>query len=156
MTFYRPCGFFQHLAYEVPGSDVDGADVRSVQSSPIASMERTSRRSPRRGSLLMRRISFVRRELARASEKVVRDPGVRVGACEMGGSVKRYDGLSSACRPRDAGWAREVSLDQLPLLGMEEDRPTLPRVLQCALQLFYIVHYAEAAPGVGVFERAFG
>src|SRR5918995_1438694 len=43
-----------------------------------------------------------------------------------------------------------------PLIRMEEDRPTLPRVLERTLQLFYIVHYAEAAFCVGVFEWIFG
>src|SRR4051812_47312959 len=67
--------------------------------------------------------------------------------------MQRDDRLARSRRPRDSGRAGLVALDPLPLLGVQEDRPLLPRIIERSRQLFQIAHYAEPALGVGMFER---
>jgi hypothetical protein len=45
-------------------------------------------------------------------------------------------------------------LYELALLGVKEDGPFVPRIVQRPCQLLHIVHDAKAAQGIGVFEWA--
>jgi hypothetical protein len=70
----------------------------------------------------------------------------------MHGAVKRHNGLAGARRARDAGWPGVIALDPLPLFGMQEDRPFLPREIEGALQFLHVGHHAETALGVGMLK----
>lgn len=48
--------------------------------------------------------------------------------------------------------AIEVLLYQLVLLGIEKDRPGLPRIIHRKRKLLYVLHYPEAAQCVRVLE----
>lgn len=79
-------------------------------------------------------------------------PRFGMGPCERCRPMQRQHGLAGASRARHAGRAIEGSLDQLPLLRVQEDRPSLPRRIQGALQLLDVGHDAEAALCIGVIE----
>jgi hypothetical protein len=66
--------------------------------------------------------------------------------------MQRDDGLAGAGRAGDSRRPGIAALDQLPLRRVEEDRPFLPRIVECALQLLEIGHDAEAALRVGMGE----
>src|SRR5262245_43441980 len=70
----------------------------------------------------------------------------------MRGAVKRHDCFARACGAGDAGWPTVVALHPLPLLGVQEDRPLLPREIKSALQLLHILHNTKAALSVGMIE----
>ena len=62
------------------------------------------------------------------------------------------------CLPRPSGaghtgGAGVAPLDQLPLLGMQEDGPFVPRELQRPFKLLDVGHQAEPALRVGMIER---
>ena len=77
--------------------------------------------------------------------------GVRAG--EMHGPVEGHDGLAGAGRPRDAGGAVVLALDELALGRMQEDRPLLPGIVQGPLERLHVGHHPEPPLGVGVGER---
>ena len=89
----------------------------------------------------------------RVGEGRQQDSRVRIRARQMCGPVQRHDGLARARRAGNARRAGIVSLDQLPLLGVQEDRPLLPGKVERALQLLDIRHHAEPALGIGMSER---
>ena len=70
--------------------------------------------------------------------------------------VEGHDGLAGAGRPRDAGGAVVVALDELPLGRMQEDRPLLPGIVEGPLEGLDVGHHPEAPLGVGVRERIVG
>ena len=72
----------------------------------------------------------------------------------MSGAVQRDDGLAGARRAGDARRAGVVALDPFPLLGMQEDRPLLPREIERTLQFLDVRHHAEAALRIGMLEGA--
>ena len=88
----------------------------------------------------------------RVGESRQQDAGVGMRARQMGGTVQRHDGLACAGRTGDARRAGVVALHPLPLLGVQEDRPLLPREIESALQLLHIRHHAEAALRIGMIE----
>ena len=95
----------------------------------------------------------VRQGIGKSREQ---DPRFGMGAGQMGGPVKRHDGLARAGGAGDAGWSGIVALDPLPLFGMQEDCPFLPREIEGALQFLDVGHHAEAALGIGMIERIRG
>ena len=76
-----------------------------------------------------------------------------MGAGQMRGAVQGHDGFARAGGAGNASRAGVVALHPLALLGMQEDRPLLPREIEGALQFFDVGHYAETALGVGMIER---
>ena len=78
---------------------------------------------------------------------------LRVPAGQMHRPVEGHDGLAGARRPRDAGGAVVLALDELPLRRMQEDRPLLPGIVEGPLQRLDVRHHPEAPVCVGVRER---
>ena len=66
--------------------------------------------------------------------------------------VEGHDGLAGARRPRDAGGAVVVALDELPLGRMQKDRPLLPGIVEGPLERLDVGHHPEAPLRVGVRE----
>src|SRR5580704_13045070 len=56
----------------------------------------------------------------------------------------------TATHPR---WTVIVALNQGTLRRVQEDRPLVPRVVECALQFLHVGHHAEATVRVGMGER---
>ena len=110
--------------------------------------------SATRGSLPMRRLTFARSACASGSENVasrMRPSGwVRD---QMHGAMQRNDGLPRAGGSRYARRPGVVARDELSLLGMQEDRPLVPRRIEGAFQLLDARHDAEAPLGIGMRER---
>ena len=114
-------------------------------------------RSRRRGSIPISRESFTRRAFASVSEKVVRR--TRASGWTRARWAARWSATTVfpvPAEPATRAGPAEVPLDQLPLRGVEEHRPALPRVLQGAGQLLHTGHDAEAAPRIGVVEGVGG
>ena len=133
---------------------VAGADVRLVE--PQADGVERVNVDPLRQARLAAQQPLqlgVQRVGQRVGEGGQQDAGVGMRARQMRGPVQRDDGLARARRTGDAGRAGVVALHPLPLLGVQEDRPLLPREIEGALQLLDIGHHAEAALGVGMVER---
>src|SRR4051794_20940692 len=73
---------------------------------------------------------------------------------DVGCTVDCYHRFSCPCRSRHARRTRERLLDDMTLRGMQEHRPLIPRVIKRPLQLFRVLHNAEAPERVGVLDRA--
>jgi hypothetical protein len=61
----------------------------------------------------------------------------------------RLAGASGAANPRRPG---EVTLHRLPLLGVQENGPLLPRKIEGTLEFLDVGHHAESALGIGMIE----
>ena len=81
------------------------------------------------------------------------DASVGVPACERHRAVECHDGLPGPRRAGNPGGAREVALDQPSLLGVEEDRPLVPRELESAFEVRDVLDDAEAAQRIRMRER---
>ena len=73
-------------------------------------------------------------------------------ASQMSSAVQRDDCLAGPGRAGDARWSGVVALDHLPLVGMQEDGPFLPREIERTLQFLDVPHHTEAAQGVGMIK----
>ena len=67
-----------------------------------------------------------------------------------------YDGFPGSGGSGDTGRTGVFPFHQLPLFGVEEDRPFFPGEVEGLLQLFDVRHHPEASPGVGMGERVGG
>src|SRR4051794_7526959 len=68
-------------------------------------------------------------------------------------AMERDDRLARPCRPGNPCRSSVVTLHQLALGWVQEDRPFIPWVIQGSFELFHITHDTEAALSVGVGER---
>ena len=76
-----------------------------------------------------------------------------MGPRQVHGTMQRHDRLACAGRSRDARRPVIVAHDELPLLGMQEDRPLVPRGIEGALQLLDARHHPEAPLRIWMLER---
>ncbi len=95
-------------------------------------------------------VQSIRQRVGKRGEQ---HPGIGMTACQKHGPVQRHDGLAGARRPRYPRRAAVVALDPLALLGMQKDRPFLPRIVQGGLQFGQVAHDTEAALGIRVVKR---
>ena len=91
----------------------------------------------------------------RIGEGRQQNAGVGVGPGEKRRAMQGDDGLPRARRSGHPHWPGVVPFDQLALVGMEKDRPLLPREVQSALELLHIRHQTEPALCVRVLERIY-
>ncbi len=96
----------------------------------------------------------VQRMSQRLGEGGEQNARFRIRPRQVSRPVQRHDRLARSGRSGDTRRAIEVALHQLALLGMQKDRPLLPRKLESALQLFEVLHDPEAPLGVGMLEGA--
>ena len=146
-------GLFQQLAHDLAAGDRRRPDVRLVE--PKADGVERVNIDPLGETRFVAQQSLqlgLQRIRQRVGEGRQQDAGVGMRARQMGGPVQRHDGLARARRAGDARRAGVVALHPLPLLGVQEDRPLLPREIEGALQLLDVRHHAEAALGVGMIE----
>lgn len=89
----------------------------------------------------------------RFGERREENAGVVVSPREMRGAMEGDDRLARPGGPRDARRPSEVALDELALVGVEEDRPGFPRRFEGSLELFAVRDNAEAPLRVGMRKR---
>ena len=86
-------------------------------------------------------------------ERSQQDARILVGAGQEDGAMQRHNRLPRAGGAGNPCWPCVVPFNQLPLLGMEEHRPPVPRELQGALKFLDIAHHPESALRIGMIER---
>ena len=64
--------------------------------------------------------------------------------------------LPVPAEPETRAGPRVVAFHQLSLLGVQEDRPLVPRKIERALQLLDVRHHAEPALRIGMIEGIAG
>ena len=89
----------------------------------------------------------------RLRERRKKNAAVRIRPCQMDGAVQRNDCLPRAGGTCDASRPGVFVGDQLTLLGVQEDRPLVPRRIQSAFQFLDARHDAETPLGIGMRER---
>ena len=147
-------GLLHQLAHDLAAGNRRRPDVRLVE--PQADGVERVNIDPLRETRLTAQQPLqlgLQRIRQRVGEGRQQDAGVGMRARQMGGPVQRHDGLACARRTGDARRPGVVALHPLPLLGVQEDRPLLPREIEGALQLLDVRHHAEAALGIGMIER---
>ena len=89
----------------------------------------------------------------RLRERRQKDAAVRIRPRQMDGAVQRDDGLPRAGGTGHASRPGVVVGDELTLLGVQEDRPLVPRRIQSAFEFLDARHDAETPLGIGMRER---
>jgi hypothetical protein len=89
----------------------------------------------------------------RFRERREKNAAVRIRPCQMDGAVQRNDCFPRASGTCDASRPGVLVGDQLTLLGVQEDRPLVPRRIQSAFKFLNAGHDAETPLGIGMRER---
>ena len=144
----------QELPHVVVGRQLRPTEVRAVETaSDIAHRSDFKAFGDLRLAGDQLRQPSAQRVRERRGERRQEHAGIRVRTGQVDRAVQRHDGLAGTRRSRYARRAVEAPFHHLPLRRMQEDRPLLPRVFQCPLQLFLVGHDPEAALRVGMGVR---
>src|SRR5436190_18060698 len=126
MIGHRMRSLAHELAYNLPICNVRGADMSLVEAEPNR-IDRVDVYALGKAGLIPQQPfqPDAQRVGERVGERGQEHTCIGMGAGQMSSPMQCDDGLASASRTRDSSRAVVVALDEVALIGMQEDGPFL-------------------------------